>query len=216
MRRISWLGTAVATVLFVAGLSAQAKTDFSGKWTLVPDPNAAAAGEIVLSALSANGLFMSAALPHRVFPPLFNRYDASAGHGFGNHVDNAIRYLPDRSGRIRTDLSATLFLSDPGSYEGGELTVEDTYGAHMVKLAAGDLILYAASSLHHVTPVTSGERIASFFWIQSMVRDEAQRRALFEVDVAVQRLARELGQTHASVVSLTGTYHNLLRMWAEV
>jgi PKHD-type hydroxylase len=109
-----------------------------------------------------------------------------------------------------------LFLCDPGSYEGGELTVEDTYGAHMVKLAAGDLILYAASSLHHVTPVTAGERVASFFWIQSMVRDEAQRRVLFDVDVAVQRLARELGQTHASVVSLTGTYHNLLRMWAEV
>jgi PKHD-type hydroxylase len=118
--------------------------------------------------------------------------------------------------RLRSDLSATLFLSDPDSYDGGELTVEDTYGAHAVKLAAGDLILYPASSLHHVTPVTSGERVASFFWIQSMIRDEARRRLLFEMDVAVQQIASEVGQAHASVVALTGTYHNLLRMWADV
>ena len=176
---------------------------------------AQAAGEIVLSALSSNGLFMSAALPHRVFPPLFNRYDASAGHGFDNHVDNAIRYLPDRSGRIRTDLSATLFLTDPEDYEGGELVVEDTYGAHAVKLAAGDLVLYPSTSLHRVEPVTSGSRVASFFWIQSMVRDDGQRTLLLEMDAAIRALAGDIGDKHASVVSLTGTYHNLLRRWAD-
>jgi PKHD-type hydroxylase len=182
----------------------------------LPEDSSAAqhAGEIVLDALGRNPLFMSAALPAKVWPPLFNRY--GDGEEFGLHVDNAVRLKRGGIERLRSDLSATLFLCDPGSYEGGELTVEDTYGAHMVKLAAGDLILYAASSLHHVTRVTSGERVASFFWIQSMVRDEAQRRALFEMDVAVQRLAGELGQAHASVVALTGTYHNLLRMWAEV
>jgi len=176
---------------------------------------AQAAGEIVLAALSNNGLFMSAALPHRVFPPLFNRYDASAGHGFGNHVDNAIRYLPDRSGRIRTDLSATLFLSDPGDYEGGELIVEDSYGAHSVKLPAGDMVLYPSTSLHRVEPVTNGSRIASFFWIQSMVRDDAQRTLLLEMDAAIRTLAGKVGDEDASVVSLTGSYHNLLRRWAD-
>jgi PKHD-type hydroxylase len=132
------------------------------------------------------------------------------------HVDNAVRLKRGGTERLRSDLSATLFLCDPDSYQGGELTVEDTYGAHSVKLAAGDLILYPASSLHHVTPVTAGERIASFFWVQSMVRDDTQRRVLFDLDVTVQKLAAELGQAHASVVALTGTYHNLLRMWAEV
>ena len=179
------------------------------------DANAAAAGEIVLSALSANGLFMSAALPHRVFPPLFNRYDAAEGHGFGRHVDNAIRYLPDRSGRIRTDLSATLFLSDPDDYEGGELIVEDTYGEHAVKLAAGDMVLYPSTSLHRVEPVTSGSRVASFFWIQSMVRDDGQRALLLEMDAAIRTLAANLGDKDPSIVSLTGTYHNLLRRWAD-
>ena len=176
-------------------------------------PQAQAAGEIVLAALADNGLFMSAALPHRVFPPLFNRYDASRGHGFDNHVDNAIRYLPDRSGRIRTDLSATLFLSD--DYEGGELVVEDTYGAHAVKLPAGDLVLYPSTSLHRVEPVTKGLRLASFFWIQSMVRDDGQRTLLLDMDAAIRTLAGQLGDTDASVVSLTGTYHNLLRRWAD-
>ncbi len=179
------------------------------------DANAAAAGEIVLSALSANGLFMSAALPHRVFPPLFNRYDAAEGHGFGSHVDNAIRYLPDRSGRIRTDLSATLFLSDPEDYEGGELIVEDTYGEHAVKLPAGDMVLYPSTSLHRVEPVTSGSRVASFFWIQSMVRDDGQRTLLLEMDAAIRTLATSLGDKDPSIVSLTGTYHNLLRRWAD-
>ena len=178
-------------------------------------PQAQAAGEIILSALSAHGLFMSAALPHRVFPPLFNRYDAESGHGFDNHVDNAIRYLPDRSGRIRTDLSATLFLSDPGDYDGGELIVEDTYGAHSVKLPAGDLVLYPATSLHRVEPVTRGSRTASFFWIQSMVRDDGQRSLLLDMDAAIRTLAGKVGDKDSSVVALTGTYHNLLRRWAD-
>jgi PKHD-type hydroxylase len=177
-------------------------------------PAAKRAGEIVLDALGRNSMFMAAALPAKVWPPLFNRY--SGGEQFGMHVDNAVRIKRGGVERLRSDLSATLFLADPESYEGGELTVEDTYGAHAVKLAAGDLILYPASSLHHVTAVTAGERIASFFWIQSMVRDDTQRRVLFDLDVAVQRLASEVGQSHAAVVALTGTYHNLLRMWAEV
>jgi PKHD-type hydroxylase len=177
-------------------------------------PAAKRAGEIVLDALGRSQLFMAAALPAKVWPPLFNRY--GVGERFAMHVDNAVRLKRGGVERLRSDLSATLFLSPPDNYEGGELTVEDTYGAHAVKLAAGDLILYPASSLHHVTPVTSGERVASFFWIQSMIRDDARRRLLFEMDVAVQRLASEVGQANASVVALTGTYHNLLRMWADV
>jgi PKHD-type hydroxylase len=157
---------------------------------------------------------MAAALPAKVWPPLFNRY--AGGEQFGVHVDNAVRVKRGGVERLRSDLSATLFLSDPESYEGGELTVEDTYGAHAVKLAAGSLILYSASSLHHVTPVAAGERVAAFFWVQSMIRDDAQRRVLLDMDVAVQRLSAELGGGHASVVALTGTYHNLVRMWAEV
>ena len=178
-------------------------------------PNAVAAGEMVLSSLSSNGLFMSAALPHRVFPPLFNRYDASEGHSFGNHVDNAIRYLPDGSGRIRTDLSATLFLSEPDEYDGGELIVEDTYGEHAVKLPAGDMVLYPSTSLHRVEPITRGSRVASFFWIQSMVRDDGKRALLLEMDAAIRTLAGSVGDQNASIVSLTGTYHNLLRRWAD-
>ena len=178
-------------------------------------PNAVAAGEMVLSSLSSNGLFMSAALPHRVFPPLFNRYDASAGHSFGNHVDNAIRYLPDGSGRLRTDLSATLFLSEPDEYDGGELIVEDTYGEHAVKLPAGDMVLYPSTSLHRVEPITRGSRVASFFWIQSMVRDDGKRALLLEMDAAIRTLAGSVGDQNASIVSLTGTYHNLLRRWAD-
>jgi PKHD-type hydroxylase len=177
-------------------------------------PAAKRAGEIVIDALGRNPLFMAAALPAKVWPPLFNRY--GAGERFATHVDNAVRLKSGGVDRLRSDLSATLFLSEPTSYEGGELTVEDTYGAHAVKLAAGDLILYPASSLHHVSPVTAGERVASFFWVQSMIRDDARRRLLFEMDVAVQRLTREVGLDHPSVVALTGTYHNLLRMWAEL
>jgi PKHD-type hydroxylase len=182
----------------------------------LPEDSRAAkrAREIVLDALGKSLVFIAAALPAKIWPPLFNRY--GAGERFAMHVDNAVRVGRDSNDRLRSDLSATLFLSDPDSYEGGELMVEDTYGAHAVKLAAGDLILYPASSLHHVTPVTSGERVASFFWIQSMIREDSRRRLLFEMDVAVQRLAGELGQSHDSVVALTGSYHNLLRMWADV
>lgn len=170
------------------------------------------AGAIIRAALGRNPLFVSAALPHTIFPPLFNRY--GPGQTFGDHIDNAIR----RSGeiRIRTDLSATLFLADPGSYDGGELVIEDTYGLHEVKLSAGDLILYPSSSLHRVEPVTRGTREASFFWIQSLVRDDGRRALLLEMDVAIQKLTLQAGGADPAIVSLTGAYHNLLRMWAEV
>ncbi|RAK59783.1 Fe2+-dependent dioxygenase [Phenylobacterium hankyongense] len=169
-------------------------------------------GELILGALGRNPEFVSAALPLRVFPPLFNRYDA--GMGFDTHVDNAIRFAGPV--RYRTDLSATLFLSDPGDYDGGELIVEDTYGEHAVKLAAGDLILYPASSLHRVAPITRGSRWAAFFWTQSMVKSDEQRTLLWALDQAVQKLTLKVGQADPEVVSLTGTYHNLLRMWVEV
>jgi PKHD-type hydroxylase len=176
-------------------------------------PEARELGAMVLSALEKNPLFISAALPARVFPPLFNRYQG--GQSFGTHVDNAIRQVTGTPHRIRTDLSATLFLTNPDEYDGGELTVEDTYGTHSIKLPAGHLILYPATSLHHVRPVTRGARLASFFWIQSMVRDDGERTLLFDLDVAIQRLNAE-GPVHPSAVQLTGVYHNLLRRWAEV
>ena len=174
-----------------------------------------AVADMILTALSANGLFMSAALPKAIFPPLINRYDAAEGHGFGDHVDNAIRLLPDGSGRIRTDLSATLFLSAPGEYDGGELVIEDSYGSHQVKLEAGDMILYPATSLHRVEPVTRGTRFASFFWIESMVRDDGQRTLLLDMDAAIRTLAQKAGDDDPAIVSLTGSYHNLLRRWAD-
>lgn len=176
-------------------------------------PAARQIGDIILNALGQNALFISAALPARVFPPLFNRYEG--GQSFGTHVDNAIRQVTGTAHRIRTDLSATLFLSQPNDYDGGELTVEDTYGTHSVKLPAGHMVLYPATSLHHVRPVTRGARISSFFWIQSMIRDDGQRSLLFDLDVAIQRLNRDMPQ-HPSSVQLTGVYHNLLRQWAEV
>lgn len=169
-------------------------------------------GEMILNALGQNPLFISAALPLRVFPPLFNRYQG--GQSFGTHVDNAIRQVPGTGHRIRTDLSATLFFANPDEYDGGELIVEDTYGVHNVKLPAGHMVLYPATSLHHVTPVTRGARLASFFWIQSMVRDDGERTLLFDLDMAIQRVNREAPQTPAGV-QLTGIYHNLLRRWAE-
>jgi PKHD-type hydroxylase len=170
------------------------------------------AGAAILAALERHPLFLSAALPARIFPPLFNRY--GVGDGFGDHIDNSIRR--DREGRqLRTDLSATLFLTEPDDYDGGELTVDDTYGVHQVKLAAGDMILYPASSLHRVEAITRGARVSSFFWIQSLVRDDARRALLFDMDLAIQRAGAGLGQGDAAVVSLTGAYHNLLRMWAE-
>ena len=172
------------------------------------------AGDIVLGALGRNALFQSAALPRRIVPPLFNRYEASGGHRFGEHVDNALRPLSG-GGRIRTDVSATLFLSDPADYDGGELVIEDSYGAHSVKLEAGDLILYPSTSLHRVEAVTRGTRLASFFWIESMVREDSLRSLLLDMDAAVRTLAAEVGDTHPAVVALTGTYHNLLRRWAD-
>jgi PKHD-type hydroxylase len=176
-------------------------------------PLARELGKIVLTAVSRNALFISAALPNRIFPPLFNCYEA--GHAFGTHVDNAIRVVGASGTRIRTDVSATLFLSEPDDYDGGELVIEDTYGAHSVKLPAGGLGLYPASSLHHVRPITRGRRIASFFWIQSMVRDDGQRALLFDLDTAIRGLSADQ-PSHPSLVQLTGVYHNLLRSWAEV
>ncbi|NBB17452.1 Fe2+-dependent dioxygenase [Caulobacter sp. SLTY] len=176
------------------------------------DPVARALGAEIERALAGNLLFQSAALPAQVFPPLFNRY--AGDHSFGTHVDNALRTLPSGL-RLRTDLSATLFLSDPEDYDGGELVIEDVYGAHAVKLPAGSMILYPATSLHQVTPVTRGVRTASFFWIQSHVRDDGARALLFDMDLALQRLRGEVGDGHESMVALTGVYHNLLRRWAE-
>jgi PKHD-type hydroxylase len=176
-------------------------------------PAARELGDMILVALQRNPLFMSAALPLRVFPPLFNRYDG--GHSFGSHVDNAVRRVAGVNLRIRTDLSATLFLADPSEYDGGELLVEDTYGVHQVKLPAGHMILYPASSLHHVSPVTRGARLASFFWIQSMVKDDGERTLLFDLDAAIQRVGAEL-PAHPAAVQLTSVYHNLLRRWADL
>jgi PKHD-type hydroxylase len=176
-------------------------------------PLAQELGDIILKALERNALFITAALPLRVFPPLFNRYQE--GESFGTHVDNAIRQVPGTAHRVRTDLSATLFLNEPGEYEGGELVVEDLYGVHRVKLPAGHLILYPASSLHHVTPVTRGARLASFFWIQSMVKDDAERTLLFDLDMATQQVGRDLPD-HAAGIQLTNIYHNLLRRWADL
>jgi PKHD-type hydroxylase len=170
-------------------------------------------GRLVLEALGRSALFVAAALPLKIFPPLFNRY--AGGQAFGTHIDNAVRIQRGSEFRIRSDLSATLFLADPDSYEGGELLVEDQFGAQSVKLPAGHLLLYPASSLHRVEPVTSGVRVASFFWIQSMVRDDGARRILFDLDSGIQAVAATQGQGDVAVVRLTGVYHNLLRKWAD-
>lgn len=176
-------------------------------------PLARQLGEFIIGALERNALFVSAALPLKIFPPLFNRYDG--GHSFGTHVDNAIRQIRGTPHRVRTDLSATLFLSAPEEYDGGELVIEDTYGPQTVKLPAGHMVLYPASSLHKVQPITRGRRVASFFWIQSMIRGDSERALLFDMDLAIQRLNRDTPD-HPSVVQLTGVYHNLLRRWAEL
>ena len=173
------------------------------------DPVGRQLGAVILAALERSPLFVSAALPLRVFPPLFNRY--AGGQSFGVHVDNAIRQPLGDAPRVRTDLSATLFLCDPDEYDGGELSIEDTYGAHSLKLPAGHLLLYPASSLHRVEPVTRGVRLASFFWIQSMVRDDGERALMFDLDQAIQRV----GADNPAAVPLTGIYHNLLRRWAD-
>jgi PKHD-type hydroxylase len=176
-------------------------------------PVAEEVGDVILTALQHHPLFVAAALPLRVFPPLFNRYEV--GESFGSHVDNSIRQIGSSGHRIRTDLSATLFLSAPEEYDGGELLVEDTYGVHSVKLPVGHMVLYPASSLHHVRSVTRGARIAAFFWIQSLVRDDGERTLLFDLDAAIQRLNRD-HPLHESAIQLTGVYHNLLRRWADV
>jgi len=191
--------------------SAQVKNN----WQLPEQSSqSAAARTVLLDALNRNALFLSAALPKRIFPPLFNRYEGEH-NTFGNHIDNAVRHCPVTGQRVRTDLSATIFLADPDSYDGGELVIEDTYGQHAVKLAAGDMVLYPGSSLHRVEPVTCGARVASFFWLESMVRETERRRLLFEMDMAILQL-RNTGGDSEPVVNLTGCYHNLLRMWAEV
>lgn len=177
-------------------------------------PEARQLGETILQALGTCPLFISAALPLRVYPPLFNRYDR--GMQFDAHVDNAIRPVPGANFRIRTDLSATLFLSEPADYEGGELVIDDTYGQHSVKLPAGDMVLYPATSLHRVTEVTGGSRWASFFWIQSMVKEDGQRTHLFELDTAIQEIRTQLPDDNRAVKTLTASYHNLLRRWAEL
>jgi PKHD-type hydroxylase len=171
-------------------------------------PAAQQLGRMILAALGKNQLFISAALPYQIFPPLFNRY--TGGQSFGTHVDNSIRQVTGTPHRIRTDISATLFFAGPEEYDGGELCVEDTYGLQKVKLPAGHMVLYPATSLHHVRPVTRGARVCSFFWIQSMVRDDGRRSILFDLDLGIQRLNREL-PNHPAAVQFTGVYHNLLR-----
>ncbi|MBS7811661.1 Fe2+-dependent dioxygenase [Roseococcus pinisoli] len=178
-------------------------------------PAARELGDVVLRALGRNAMFTSAALPFRVYPPMFNRYDL--GMKFGAHVDNAIRVVPNAGGfRMRADISSTLFLTDPSEYDGGELVVEDTYGSQTVKLEAGSMVVYPATSLHHVTEITRGSRWSCFFWSQSMVKDDGQRSFLHEMDLAIIRLRQELPDNHPSVLTLTGGYHNLLRRWTEI
>ena len=176
-------------------------------------PEARELGDMVVTALERSPLFITAALPLRVFPPLFNRYEG--GEKFGAHLDNSIRHIPGTPYRIRTDLSATLFLSAPEEYDGGELVIDDVYGAHAVKLPAGNMVVYPASTLHHVNPVTRGVRLASFFWVQSMIRDDGQRTLLFDLDMAINKVNQAI-PNHAGVVELTNCYHNLLRRFAEV
>ncbi|WP_349571518.1 Fe2+-dependent dioxygenase [Azotobacter salinestris] len=177
------------------------------------DPLALEIATAMLERLWQNPQFMSAALPHKVYPPLFNCY--TDGGTFGFHIDNAVRQVRGSAERVRTDLSSTLFFSDPDEYDGGELVIQDTYGMQRVKLPAGDLVLYPATSIHQVTPVTRGARYASFFWTQSLVREDSQRSLLYEMDQAIQSLSRDVPD-HPALVQLTGNYHNLLRRWGEV
>ncbi|MCW2411390.1 MULTISPECIES: Fe2+-dependent dioxygenase [unclassified Sphingobium] len=176
-------------------------------------PQAQQAGEIIRDALGRNPLFIAAALPLKIFPPLFNSY--AGGQSFGVHVDNAVRIQAGTGFRVRSDLSMTIFLERPEAYDGGELTVETQFGVQQVKLPAGHAVLYPSSSLHRVEPVTRGRRVASFFWLQSMIRDDGERQILFDLDSSIQQLAATLGQGHAEVIRMTGVYHNLLRRWAD-
>lgn len=170
--------------------------------------------QLLLHGLERHQIFFSAALPKQISPPLFNRYGGQA-NAFGNHVDSAVRFLRNGTGRVRTDVSCTLFLSDPADYDGGELVIEDTYGEQRVKLAAGDMVLYPGTSVHRVEPVTRGHRVASYFWIQSMIRSDEQRRLLFDMDNHLRHLRSQFGETDSGVIGLTSTYHNLLRMWLD-
>lgn len=170
-------------------------------------------GQFILEKLTIHPLFLSAALPARILPPMFNKYETA--QTFGTHVDNAIRVNPLTQERLRTDLSMTLFLSEPQDYDGGELLVEDHYGTQSVKLPAGDMVLYPSTSLHEVTPVMRGARVSSFFWLQSMIRSDAHRSILFDLDQSIQSLSADMGTDHAEVVRLTGIYHNMIRLWAE-
>ena len=178
------------------------------------DEAARQARALVLRALDRSALLFSAALPRRVLPPMFNRYRGDT-NAYGDHVDQAIRFSPDSGERVRTDISCTLFLADPDEYDGGELVIEDTFGAQSVKLPAGDLVLYPGTSVHRVEPVTRGHRVASFFWVESMVRSDEQRRLLHDMDRHLMHLRSTVGETDAGVVGLTGSYHNLLRLWAD-
>jgi PKHD-type hydroxylase len=171
--------------------------------------------QLLLRGLERHQVFFSAALPKQISPPLFNRYGGAA-NSFGNHVDSAVRFLRDGTGRVRTDVSCTLFLSDPAAYDGGELVVEDTFGEQRVKLPAGDMVLYPGTSVHRVLPVTRGARVASYFWIQSMIRSDEQRRLLFDMDNHLRHLRSQYGETDSGLIGLTSTYHNLLRMWLDV
>ena len=177
------------------------------------DPEAQAASSLILRALERNATFVSATLPHHVYPPLFNRY--TTGMGFGDHIDNAMRQVPGTPHRLRTDVSATLFLTAPEEYDGGELSIDDLYGTHSVKLAAGDMVVYPSSSLHRVQPVTRGARDAAFFWIQSMVRDDSARALLYELDLSIRDLTSQAADAR-SLLRLTGCYHNLIRRWADL
>ncbi len=170
---------------------------------------------IVLAGLERSPQFFSAALPKTISPPMFNRYQGDA-NTYGNHVDSAVRFLPDGKGRVRTDLSCTVFLSDPADYDGGELVIEDTFGEQRIKFQAGDAVLYPGTTVHRVDPVTRGERLASFFWVQSMVRSDEQRRLLYNMDQHLMQLRQSVGENDPAIVGLTGTYHNLLRLWADV
>ncbi|MDE1150400.1 MAG: Fe2+-dependent dioxygenase [Azospirillaceae bacterium] len=213
--QVAWCRREAETADWVDGratsghLSAKAKNNVQIR---AGHPAARTMGDTILAALEGNPLFLSAALPLKVYPPLFNRY--AEGQTFGTHVDNAICIVPGSPQRVRSDLSATLFLTDPADYDGGALVMEDTYGTHHVKLPAGDMVLYPSSSLHRVEPVTRGVRFASFFWIQSMVRDDGERTLLFDLDSAIQDLNRGADE-QPTVVQLTGIYHNLLRRWAD-
>ena len=171
--------------------------------------------QLVLAGLERSAQFFSAALPKTISPPMFNRYAGDANH-YGNHVDAAVRFLPDGKGRVRTDVSCTVFLSDPAQYDGGELVMEGSFGPQRIKFAAGDAVLYPGTTVHRVDPVTRGERLASFFWIQSMVRSDEQRSMLYDMDQHLMALRQSVGENDPAIVGLTGTYHNLLRMWADV